>query len=433
MTEQRLSTDTAIISPGTAKGSIFAPPSKSVLHRLLIGAALADGTSKLFGFSESDDILATMDVLTSLGTRFERIGCMDDTGTDTLLIHGCGGKFRQHNPLVCRESGSTLRFTIPLCMRSPFQSVLIGSSRLFSRPLSVYEKLFLDRFGELTVDSNNFAAGGQLIVKAGEPLSGGEYELRGDVSSQFITGMIFALSLCENDSTIYLTSGLESKPYIELTMATLSQFGVSVFWENETALRIPGGQCYHPYEGRVEGDASNAAFFGALNYFGGKVQIHGLNEKSVQGDQIYDQLFSPIAMPRQNLADRPTIDLANCPDLAPILFTMAAERGGAIFTHTDRLRLKECDRIAAMQQELKKFGAQIRVRDGYCGGTVYVDPTSLHAPIEPLDGHNDHRVVMSLAILATKYGGTICGVGAVRKSFPTFFDLLQSLGICIQM
>ena len=193
--------------------------------------------------------------------------------------------------------------------------------------------------------------------------------------------------------------------------------------------RVPGGQHYRPWNGCVERDASNAAFFAALNCLGGKVEVGGLSADSLQGDRVFSALLDRLAVPRHD-GESLWIDLADCPDLAPILFTVAAATGGACFTHTNRLRDKESDRIAAMQQELAKFGAKITDLEAYerSGGAVCVEGRELHAPAAELDGHNDHRVVMSLAVLATRYGGTIRGAHAVKKSLPDFFERLSQLG-----
>lgn len=420
-----------------AVGQVMAPPSKSVSHRMLICAALAQGESVLRGLAFSEDILATMRVMTALGAHLEIIDGADDTGA-TVRVRGCGGVIsNEARELLCNESGSTLRFAIPLCLLRHSSSVLRGSERLLSRPLQAYNALFPTRVGvsEVTGDHS-----GIVEVKEGNSLAGGKYQLPGDVSSQFISGLLFALPLCRGeDSTIKLTSSPQSKPYIDMTLDALHRFGVRAAWTSDMELSVPSGQQYCPYEGRVEEDASNAAFFEALNYLGSHVTLVGLNPDSLQGDRVYAELFEQLAKPRMAGEALPQIDLADCPDLAPILFAMAAETGGAVFTHTDRLRLKECDRIAAMQKELAKFGARIEAIDGYetleaaaCGGIVRVLPTALHAPMEELHGHNDHRVVMSLSVLATKYGATICGAEAVRKSFPDFFVRLASLGADIQ-
>ncbi len=424
------------IRPSVTSGRVTAPPSKSVSHRMLIGAALADGVSEWSGLSFSEDVAATMDVLADMGARFEVLARSEGTdGGETVRVHGCGGRISSGGaPLFCRESGSTLRFILPLCLLSPQGRTLTGSARLFSRPLGVYERLFAARWGEQTVNEQDPVSGGMLRLTQGTPIEGGKYQLSGGVSSQFVSGLLFALPLCERDSELLMDAPPESRPYIDLTLQALRAYGVQARWQDAQTILVSGGQRYLPRDGRIEGDASNAAFFAALNFVGGAVTVDGLAADSLQGDRVFGALFDRLAAARGD-GEEPRIDLADCPDLAPILFTLAAEHGGALFTHTDRLRLKECDRIAAMQQELAKFGARIEAFDSdssstaaTCGGMVRVLPTRLHAPTEPLDGHNDHRVVMSLAVLATKYGGVIRGAEAVRKSLPDFFDRLASLG-----
>ena len=425
------------IRPRSARGVAAAPPSKSISHRMLICAALADGESLLRHVSCSQDILATIDVLHALGARVTLLSQTDDCAD--VRVQGMGGRpapCTHTRTLYCRESGSTLRFALPLCLLSCDGSTLQGSARLFSRPLAAYAALFASRWGAQAADEDRPADGGMLEILPGKSLRGGVYQLPGDVSSQFISGLLFALPLCEADSRIELTSAPESRPYIDLTLDALQRFGVRAYFEGERVLCIPGGQRYLPQSCTVEGDASGAAFLEALNAFGGQVQVTGLSPDSLQGDRIYAEHIATLCRHGAQGGELPVIDLGDCPDLAPILFTVAAEHGGAVFTHTDRLRIKECDRIAAMQHELGKLGADIRAEDGSestraaaCGGMVFVHPTVLHAPDALLCGHNDHRVVMSLAVLATKYGGVIDDADAVRKSFPDFYERMRALGV----
>lgn len=405
---------------------------------MLICAALAAGESTLSGVSLSQDIHATMDALGALGAQFT----VRDTSPSgaTVCVRGIGGRPRPGNePLFCRESGSTLRFIIPLCLLSPDARVLQGSARLFSRPLSAYQALFPSRWGAQAADETRPQDGGRLEIFAGTALNSGVYQLAGDISSQFISGLLFALPLCDGDSRLVLSCTPESRPYIDLTLDALRCFGVQARWLSDRELFVPGGQAYRPHDGAVEGDASGAAFFGALSAFGGEVSVTGLSQDSLQGDRVYAAHIATLMAHGKSGGELPCIDLADCPDLAPVLFTVAAAHGGAVFTHTDRLRIKECDRIAAMQQELAKLGADIRAEDGAdsaaaaaVGGIVRVLPCELHAPTEPLLGHNDHRVVMSLAVIAVQYGGVIRGAEAVAKSMPDFFDRMRLLGAVIE-
>lgn len=392
------------LSPSRLSGCVTAPPSKSVSHRALICAALAEGESIISNIAFSEDVWATIDSLSAIGARIERIG------EDTVKVTGIGGKPRSIRRLSCRESGSTLRFMIPICLLSPEKFELTGSEKLLSRPLGIYAGLFPERL--------NGADGNVLRLSAGDVIRSGEYRVAGNVSSQFVTGLLLALPLCDGDSRVVIEGNLESSPYVDLTLDALARSGIKITRENNT-FYIKGNQKYLPSDVSVEGDASNAAFFEALD----GVSVIGLNPDSLQGDMVFKKHFAALK------ADSSIpIDLSDCPDLAPILFTVAAFCGGGIFTHTDRLRLKESDRIESMKCELGKFGAEIEVADGLDGGTVKILRSELHPPSEPLDSHNDHRVAMSVAILACRYGGVIEGAEAVSKSMPDFFEKLRDLG-----
>lgn len=399
------------IFPSHLCGHVTAPPSKSISHRALICAALAEGESVISNLAFSQDILATVDVLTAIGAKIEKV---DDS---TLKVEGINGKPKSLGVLGCRESGSTLRFMIPICLLSPNEFKLSGSEKLLSRPLGIYSDIFKVRYCG--------SDGNTLTLASGEPVKSGEYRMAGNVSSQFITGMLFALPLCDGDSRLIIEGSFESASYVDLTLASLAEFGIKITREGNI-FYIGGNQKYKSTDTRIEGDASNAAFFEALNLIGGEVAVDGLNPNSLQGDMVFKEHFAAL----KARSDTP-IDLSDCPDLAPILFSAAALCGGGIFTHTDRLRLKESDRISAMGEELSKFGAELEVIDGLDGGTVKVLPRELHAPTAPLSSHNDHRIAMSMAVLACKYGGEIVGAEAVRKSMPSFFELLSSLGASI--
>ncbi len=400
------------IEPSRLSGRVTAPPSKSISHRALICAALAEGESVISNLAFSQDILATIDVLTAIGAEIKK------TDESTLKVKGIAGKPRSLAILGCRESGSTLRFMIPICLLSHEEFRLSGSEKLLSRPLSVYEELFKERYCG--------SDGNTLTLASGSPIRSGEYRVPGNISSQFITGLLFALPLCEGDSRLVIEGNFESASYVDLTLASLSEFGINITREGNI-FNIKGNQKYRSADTRIEGDASNAAFFAAIDLIGGEVTVDGLNPESMQGDMVFNEHFRAL---KANF-DVP-IDLSDCPDLAPILFSAAALSGGGEFTHTDRLRLKESDRISAMAEELAKFGAVLEVTDGLSGGTVKLLPTELHAPIAPLSSHNDHRIAMSMAILCCKYGGVIESAEAVRKSLPDFFEILASLGADIQ-
>lgn len=403
------------ISPSRISGTVTAPPSKSMAHRLLICAGLSEGKSIVRHLAYSDDVKATIACLKALGAVIELDG-------DTAVVYGTDVKKRLGKTAVlpCNECGSTLRFFTPLCMLSGEKRVLSGSTYLMSRPMGVYEDIARNQgiVFEKSIDS----------ITVNGKLKSGMYEVAGNISSQFISGLLFALPLLDGDSEIRLLPPVESKPYIDMTTATLREFGIHI----KTSLRgdlsprqaqpmiyhIKGGQSYAPTEVTVEGDCSNAAFFEAFNYAGADVTIEGLKTDTLQGDRIYKFLFENI---KNGVSP---IDIADCPDLGPVLFAVAALYGGGSFTGTRRLRIKESDRAEAMRQELEKLGIRVTVGEN----EVIVHSDALHAPTEVLCGHGDHRIVMALSVLLTKVGGVIDGAQAVNKSFPDFFERLQALG-----
>lgn len=395
------------IKPGRASGVISAPPSKSMAHRLLICAGLSKGESVVRGVSECEDVLATIDCLKALG-----ISCVRDG--DTVRVKGRGlSECEPNTTLFCRESGSTLRFFLPLCLLCGKEVSLSGAPYLLQRPMSVYEDICRKKGIEYKKDSDT------ITVKG--PIPSGEYSVVGNISSQFISGLLFALPLAKGNSTIKIKPPIESRSYIELTRSALAEFGVEVLWADENTLFIRGDQHYTPKETTVEGDYSNAAFLDALNLLGGRVSVCGLDRNSLQGDAVYKEHFRLLS------EGTPTIHIGDCPDLGPVLFAMAAAKNGGRFEGTKRLRIKESDRATVMAEELRKFGAEVSVYDD----TVVVTPCDLHAPTATLDGHNDHRIVMALTLLLTLTGGSIDGAEAVSKSFPEFFEALRSLGLAV--
>ena len=393
------------IHPGKAVGTVQAPPSKSMAHRLLICAGLSGGTSRISGLAYNEDILATIDCLRALGASCALEG-------DTAIVVGIDP--RQAMPaetLCCRESGSTLRFFIPLALLCGKAVSLTGTQKLMSRPLDIYQRLCEEKGFVFSHED------GQLLVKGN--LTGGDFWIPGNVSSQFITGLLFALPLTAQDSYIHITTELESKSYLNLTLQALHTFGVEAKWLDDRTLFVPGSQRYQPRNVTVEGDYSGAAFYGAMNALGSEVAVTGLVEDSLQGDKVFTQHFESLC------AGWAEIDLSDCPDLGPVLFAVAAAKQGGKFTGTRRLKIKESDRAAAMAQELAAFGTKVVVEEN----TVTVLPEAFHKPEILLHGHNDHRIVMSLAVLLMLTGGEIEGAQAVRKSFPDFFEKLQELGI----
>ena len=392
----------AVIKPGALRGVTAAPPSKSMAHRMLICAALAEGESLVQPIELSEDILATMDGLRALGAGIVREG-------DALRVTGCRPAEAESGVIPCRESGSTLRFLLPLCLLSGKEMTLTGSERLLSRPLDVYETLCAERGFSLERTAEGIRVRGKLTP--------GEYTVRGDLSSQFLTGLLYALSLLDGESEIRILPPIESEPYLEMTLEALAEAGVPAKRPEKERLVIPGGQRFRAGQKTVEGDWSNAAFFEALRQAGNDLRITGLRENSLQGDKVCREYFRRI---REGGA---CVDVTDCPDLAPVLMAFAAMCGGARLEGTRRLRFKESDRGQAMAEELAKFGVAVTI-----GENAIEVGGGLKAPMEILQGHNDHRIVMSLAVLCTRTGGTVDGAEAVRKSFPGFWDAMRMLG-----
>lgn len=392
------------IKPSLLKGQVKAPPSKSMAHRLLICAGLAKGESVIRNVSYSEDILATLDCLEVLGADIKKEG-------DTVYIKGADFSDFNGGAFPCRESGSTLRFFIPLALLSSSKSLFTGYGRLMERPMEIYEKLCAEK--GLYYERN-----GEGINLSGM-LRGGDFKLRGDVSSQFVTGLLFALPLASADSRIILTGKTESLGYIDMTLDALNEFGVKIRREADNTFYIKGSQEYQPRQLTVEGDYSNAAFLEAFNYIGGEITVDGLAENSLQGDRVCKEYFKLLR------DGTPTLDVSHCPDLAPVLMTLAAVLNGAGFTGTRRLKMKESDRGEVMWLELAKFGAEIVVEEN----EITVTKCELHKPSEMLCGHNDHRVVMSLAVLCSVYGGVIDEAESISKSYPDFFEVTNKLGL----
>ena len=388
------------IFPGKLSGTVRAIPSKSQAHRLLICAAFADAPTTLFCPETNRDIEATMGCLNALGA--------DITRTETGYRVIPAKEIPEQAELHCHDSGSTLRFLLPVAGALGVDATFVLEGRLPSRPLSpLWEEI--ERMGcalaRPTTDS----------VRCTGRLRAGEYVIDGGVSSQFITGLLLSAALIPRKSRIRLTGKVESRPYI-----TMTQRAMEIFGKETSDFVVTGGTPFHsPGTLTVEGDWSNAAFFLAAKALGSSVEVTNLSPDSPQGDRaVFDLLPA--------LENSPVISAADIPDLVPILAVTAACKNGAVFTDIRRLRLKESDRISAMQEELKKMGARIEVD----GDTVTITGVALHAPAEPLYGHNDHRIVMALAVAVYAAGlpALLRGAEAVNKSWPAFWDTLRGLG-----
>ena len=397
----------AAFKPCRLSGSIDAPPSKSMAHRYLIGAALCGETCRLSGFDYSEDILASIDCLRALGAEIAIQG-------DCVTVNPKGFMKAENPVLACRESGSTLRFFIPLSLCLGREVVLQGSQRLLERPLGIYEDLCRQKGFAFEKKEN--------AVKLCGRLDRGHYQIRGDVSSQFITGLVFALLYLGGESSIEIVPPFESRSYVNLTLSALKAFGADVDFVDDYHIVIRKSQM-HAYCGRIEGDYSNAAFLDAFNHIGSNVQVGNLKADSLQGDRVYRDYFRLIS------EGTPTLDISDCPDLGPVLFALAAMKNGAVFTGTDRLKVKESDRGMAMHEELKKLGGGLIFGDN----VITVPKQELADQGEVLSGHNDHRIVMAMSLILSRIGGEMGDAQAVRKSYPGFFEDIKRLGAKVEV
>ena len=400
------------IEPGFASGAVTAPPSKSQAHRVLICSALSGRPCTVENMAWSEDLLATLDCLTALGARVEKqIGRRQNAVT----IDGAG-IFTASEPAVlpCRASGSTLRFLIPVVLALGRPATFTGEESLFSRPLDYYERIC--RMQDLVWEK------GAEFLRVDGQLEADRFEIPGDVSSQFLTGMLLALPLLDGQSELCILPPVTSRPYIELTQAVIRDFGIRAISIGSDRFHIPANQSFRPHRTSLEGDWSNAAVWLAMNMLGSRITVKALADRTVQGDKICQTWFA--AMGRQKL----TADVTDHPDLAPLLMACAAALHGAVLTGCGRLQYKESPRGEAMAEELRKFGADVLVDDD----RIWVGSKPLRRPRENLNAHNDHRIAMALSVLCTVYGDTIEGAEAVRKSYPEFYDRLRSLGVEIK-
>lgn len=393
------------ILPSKTSGEVSAPPSKSFAHRYLIGSVLSRGKCVIKNIADSDDISATLSCIEQLGGSVTKDG-------NTVTVIPTNEKQIENAVFDCKESGSTLRFFIPVVLATGAKNCTFsGSERLLARGIKEYENLFENSDVKIKSDEKSIEISGKLTA--------GNYEISGEVSSQYTTGMLFALSVLSGKSTLKITGNAESRAYVDMTIKVLKDFGADIAEPEKNFFEINGKGRLSPGEFTVEGDWSNAAFLIALSRLLGTISVSGLNENSVQGDR-----FSSVAFDALD-GENAEIDLKDCPDLAPILFAYAAYKNGGKFINTRRLRVKESDRANVMAEELKKFGANVKVYEN----SVEIEKTQLKPPIVPLCGHNDHRIVMALSVLAAVLGAEIDGAEAVNKSYPDFFRVIKKAGV----
>ena len=399
------------IIPKKLSGRVIVPPSKRVAHRMIIAAALADGTSEISNLSPSVDILATIDCMRALGAEI-------DFEENRAVIKGIAN-IPDKAVLDCHESGSTMRFLIPVACALGVNATFVGSGKLPQRPITPFTEEF-PKHG-ISFDLSAAESGASLPCSVSGKLSAGRFEIDGGLSSQFITGLMLALPLLELDSEIILTSKLNSKPYVDITIGVLRDFGVEIA-ETASGYFIRGGQRLKPFSGRVEGDYSQAAFFRVANSLGSRLEILGLAENSLQGDRVIMEICDKFDKDRKPFE----IDGSDIPDLVPILTVLACFCSGTSgITNVARLRFKESDRLSVPAECLNAIGGSVIVHEDSLeingvgslrGGEIF--------------GSNDHRIPMSLAVAATmcEQPLVIRGAECVSKSFPDFFEVYRSLG-----
>ncbi len=409
------------ISPKKLEGTVSVPPSKSAAHRAIICASLARGKSTVRPIDLSNDINATIDCMKNLGAVITLDG-------DTLTVDGTNTFNTAGKVLDCGESGSTLRFLIPVAAAGGMEAAFVGHGKLPERPIGVYADC-------LPKKGISFNTAGGLPLEIKGKLESGIYEIPGDISSQFITGLMLALPLLEGDSEIRLTSKAQSVGYINMTTDIMQTFGVNVE-ETDYGWKIAGKQKYIPQSFTVEGDWSHAAFFMTAAALGSEICIDNLSMTSSQGDkkcvEIYRRFGVDITENNGILTIKSDklvgieIDAENIPDMVPALSVAAAfAEGRTIIKGAARLRIKECDRLAAMTDGLSRLGANIReTEDG-----LIIDGTDILHGGE-VEGYNDHRIVMSLAMAAARCDGDIIisDMESVNKSYPSFFEDYKKLG-----
>lgn len=398
---------TVSIKPAPLGRRVQIPPSKSFAHRLLIGSALAGGKSRINGIINSEDMKATLNCLSALGADISL-----KNGIATLEEYTL--KNNPNNIFPCNESGSTLRFFMPIACVLCGGGIFRGSERLIERGIGVYEEVFGQSGIEIKKAKNEIVLSGYLKPDI--------YEVRGNISSQFITGLLFALPLAQKESIIKIIPPVESRSYIDITLEVLKGFGIEINEINTNVFRILPNQKYIPGDFSVEGDWSNGAFFVALQKLHGNIEIGGLDFNSIQGDKVCLEYLERLQKGYAN------IDISDCPDLGPVLFAFSSANHGGKFTGTNRLKIKESDRVGAMAEELYKFGIKTAQSDN----TFEIKSGALKTPFETLNGHNDHRIVMALSVLLTLTGGKIDGAESVAKSFPDFFEALKNIGCDIE-
>ena len=395
-----------IVLPGKLTGKVEVPSSKSLAHRYLLCAALAKGESRVGNVSFSADIEATLNGVSALGGSFSVAG---------REVRVTGGRPGGPMDIDCGESGSTLRFLIPVALAAGEGRPVTfrGHGRLMERPLEPYFQIFREKGVAWRKEGNALTVEGRL--------PGGSYSLSGKVSSQFVTGLLLALSLLPEPSEIVITDVLESRAYVDMTLSAMAAFGVLAENRNYRRFCLPGSQVYRPQACRVEGEWSQAAFFLGANFLGSRAEVLGMNPDSLQGDRAVISILNRMKFPGDCV-----VDAGEIPDLIPVLAVCAAGREGRTrFVNAARLRLKESDRLETTADLLRSLGGRADT------GPDFLEVTGLGALRGgQADSHNDHRIAMAAAVAAAvcREPVEVLGAECVAKSYPDFWRDYQALG-----
>ena len=419
------------IKPGNLKGTIEIPPSKSYSHRAVIAAALAENgkKSKIDNLKFSVDITTTTDIMENWGAEIERF-------ESALEIIGNGGKVAPRDKYVqCNESGSTIRFLIPVGITSENELVFDGKGKLVDRPLDSYYRIF-DKQG-LKYETTD----GKLPLTVNGKLKPGNYEIDGNISSQFITGLLYALPLLEGDSKLIINKNLESKGYVDLTLEILKLAGIEIVNNDYKSFDIRGNQTYKPFDYTVEGDYSQVAFWIVAGIISAnrdnEVKCFHVNKNSLQGDrEIIEivtrmgaklEIFDDYVIVKPSKTKGTVIDISQCPDIGPVLTVLAAlSEGETRIINGERLRIKESDRITSIKTELNKLGGNVSEE----GDSLIIQGVEGFRGGVTVNAWNDHRIAMSLAVASTRCEKEIIleEAESVRKSYPHFWDDFEKMG-----
>ncbi len=420
--------DTIIRKSSHLEGEVSAPPSKAYTHRTLIAALLSNGTSKIANPLFSDDTKATLRAIEAFGAEIELL-------ENCWTVKGVELPRTPKTPINCGESGATLRFMIPVAALASGPSIFTFGSSLERRPVLP----LLQSLKQMEVESNlHLKEGGSSVRVRGGGIRGGKTSIRGDISSQFISGLLFACPKAKEDTEITVTTSLESRSYVQMTIEVLNKYGIGVNSSHDlTRLNIPSNQNYNPCKNEIPGDFSSAAFLlAAAVITSSKVKVKNLDLHSTQGDKailnILEKMGSKVMVGDgfveveggQPIAVN--VDVRDIPDLVPVCAVLACySKGTSKIYNAKRLRYKESNRLGSLHTELKKMGAEVIVNED---SLIIRGPCTMHGTT--IVSHNDHRVAMACAVAALGADGEtkIQNSECVNKSYPKFFNDLHLLG-----